>query len=54
LGGVAIPLLVADIAHRAAIVLLILILFVPIAWFVVLAGDERASIKGRLGWAGGQ
>jgi len=27
-------------------------MFVPMAWFVVLAEDERASIKGRLGWAG--
>jgi len=53
LGGVAIPLLFADIADRAAAVLLILIMFVPVAWFAVLAEDERAYIKGRLGWADG-
>jgi O-antigen/teichoic acid export membrane protein len=53
LGGVTIPLLVPDIAHRAATVLLILTMFVPIAWFMVLVEDERASIKGRLGWVRG-
>lgn len=51
LGGVAVPLLVADIAHRAATALLMLIMFVPVAWFVVLAEDERVYIKSRLGWA---
>jgi O-antigen/teichoic acid export membrane protein len=51
LGALAMPLSVAATVPRAATALLIMIVFVPMAWFVVLAEDERASIRGRIGWA---
>jgi O-antigen/teichoic acid export membrane protein len=50
LGGLALPLWVAPLAPRAATVVLVMVAFVATAWFVVLAEDERASIKGRIGW----
>jgi O-antigen/teichoic acid export membrane protein len=52
LGALAAPLLIVDLFQRAVVVLLIFAAFVPIAWFLVLAGEERASIKGRFGWSG--
>jgi O-antigen/teichoic acid export membrane protein len=52
LAGVTLPLLVADITLRAMTALLVLLVFVPVAWFIVLAQDERVYIKARLGWVG--
>ena len=49
LGALVLPLLAAAPVPRAATVLLLMVAFVSSAWFVVLAEDERASIKGRLG-----
>jgi len=49
LGALVLPVLVAAPVPRAATVLLVMIAFVSSAWFVVLAEDERASLKGRLG-----
>ena len=54
LSALVIPLLIPDPAVRGAVVALILAGFASTAWFVLLAADERASIKGRLGWAYGQ
>ena len=31
--------------------MLVITMFDSMAWFVVLAEDERASIEGRIGWA---
>ena len=54
LGALVIPLLIPDPGGRAVVVALILAGFASTAWFILLAADERASIKGRLGWAYGQ
>jgi O-antigen/teichoic acid export membrane protein len=50
LGALGMPLLVAAIVPRAATVLLVMLVFVSMAWFVVLAENERVSIKSRIGW----
>jgi hypothetical protein len=45
LGALLIPLTVAETAPRAAVVAMILAVFVPVGWLVVLNENERSSIK---------
>lgn len=51
LGVLIVPLLVSDLISRIAVVSLIMALSTCLAWFVVLAEDERASL---FGWIGRQ
>lgn len=50
LGGLVMPLLADGLILRAAIASSIMVVFVSVAWFVVLAPDERTRIKSRIGW----
>jgi len=49
LGGLLVPLLADAFITRAVTVFLIMMVFVFVAWFVVLAMDERKYIKGQMG-----
>ena len=49
LAGVMLPVAIDNIIARAIAVLLIMIIYVAITWFVVLAQDERQLIKARMG-----
>ena len=50
LGALALPLWVAPLVPRATTTVFVMVAFVATTWFVVLAEDERAFIKGRIGW----
>jgi hypothetical protein len=49
--ALALPLLLAPIAARAALVLAMGLGFVPLGWYVVPTRDERVFIASRLGLA---
>jgi O-antigen/teichoic acid export membrane protein len=49
LGALTVPLFAATGVPRVVTVLFVVVSFAATAWFVVLADDERASIRGRLG-----
>jgi len=48
LGALLIPLTIAEIASQAAVVAMVLVVFAPVGWLVVLNGNERTSSKRRL------
>ena len=50
LGGLVAPLLADGLIPRAAMASVTLVIFASVAWFVILASDERAYIRG---WIGG-
>jgi O-antigen/teichoic acid export membrane protein len=48
LSALLIPLTIAETAPRAAVVAMMLAVFAPVGWLVMLNGNERTSIKPRL------
>jgi O-antigen/teichoic acid export membrane protein len=50
LSGLAVPLFAATIIPRAVTALLVIVVFLSTTWFVVLAEDERESIRAQFRW----
>ena len=50
LGGLVMPLLADGLIPRAAMASSIMVVFVSVAWFAVLAPDERTRIQSGIGW----
>jgi hypothetical protein len=46
--GLVLPFGVADLRYRAATVAVVLLVFVVLAWTIVLDDQERALIRGRM------